>query len=448
MTTTRAARKPDRRTRRRKIAAFFRRPLFLWSLAAIVLLVVAAWTAALYKRFLPPQTVVMTTGPEGGSYGELGENYRRILDRSGVRLELRPSLGDVENLQRLQDAKSGVSVGFATGGLTTESKAPELRSLGTIAYDPLWIFCRGLPKADVLRQLRGKSVAIGVEGSGTRPLALELFRANELENAVTLLSLPFAESAEQLLAGKIDCACMLSTPEAPAIRTLLAEPRVGLLDFARADAYVALYPYLRKVVVPQGVGKLSADLPARDVALVGSTTSLVVREDLHPAIQFLLLQAAAEIHSRAGMVQPLGRFPAAESVDLPLSAQAKSFYKTGGNFLQKNLPYWLWAFAARFLLIAIPLIAFLYPLSKAIPAVIGFVVDNRLNKVYGELRELEDEIDEGTPREELTEKFREIEEKATQIHVPTGHARSLYTLREHLSVVRERLGIQGGSDRR
>jgi len=400
-----------------------------------------AWTASLYKRLLPPRTVVMTTGPEGGGYRELGEKYRAILARSGVTLELRPSRGDIENIQRLRDAATGVSVGFVGGGLTTEQESPQLVSLGTIAYYPLWIFCRGIAVPDRLRQLRGKRVAVGMEGSGTHALALELLRANELENAVTQVSLPFAESGEALLAGGVDCACMLTTAEAPAVRKLLADKRVNLLEFERADAYLALYPYLRKVVVPEGVGSLPVNLPPRDVPLIASTLSLLVREDLHPAIQFLLLRAAEEIHSSRGVLRQPGQFPAAEAVDLPLSSEAKSFYKSGGNFLQKTLPFWLWAFAAHFLLYVIPLIVILYPLSKAIPALIALVVDGRLNRIYKELRELEDRLDRGESREKLAETFRDIEKRVTEMHVPTGHARSLYTLRQHVSLVRERLGV-------
>ncbi len=416
-----------------------RRPRILVLLAAAVCLGGIAWTASLYKRLLPPRTVVMTTGPEGGGYRELGEKYRRILARSGVTLELRASRGDVENIQLLEEGQTGVSVGFVGGGLTTESASPHLASLGTIAYYPFWIFCRGITAPDRLRQLRGKRVAIGEEGSGTHALALELLRANELENAVTISSTSFAESVEALLDGRIDCACMLTTAEAPAVRKLLADKRVNLLEFERADAYLALYPYMRKVVVPEGVGSLPANLPPRDVTLIASTLSLVVREDLHPAIQFLLLRAADEIHSSRGVLQRPDQFPAPEAVDLPLSAEAKSFYKSGGNFLQKNLPFWLWAFAAHFLLYVIPLVVILYPLSKAIPAIVALVVDTRLNRIYGELREVENGIDEGKSHEKLAEAFADIEKRVTHLRVPTSHARSLYTLRQHLSLVRERL---------
>jgi TRAP transporter TAXI family solute receptor len=413
-------------------------------LAAVLCLAAIAWTAVVFRRFLPPRTVVMTTGPEGGAYRALGEKYRVILARSGVTLELRPSRGDIENLQRLQDPKAGISVGFAGGGLTTEEKSPDIASLGTIGYYPLWIFCRGIANPDDLRQLRGKKVAVGVEGSGTRAIALELLRANELDDAVTTVSLPFAESGEALLAGEIDCACMLTTEEAPAVKQLLADKGVRLFDFARADAYTAMYSYLRKVVLPEGAGSLSANLPTHDDTLIASMTSLLVRKDLHPAIQYLLLTAAKEIHSPGGMLHRREQFPAAEPVDLPLSAEARSFYKSGGNFLQKNLPFWLWAFAAHALLYVIPLAVILYPLSKAIPAVITLVVDSRLNRIYKELRDLEGRIDQGEPREKLAESFRDIEKIVTEMHIPTSHARSLYTLRQHLNLVRERLGVQGG----
>jgi TRAP transporter TAXI family solute receptor len=421
------------------MASIRRRTLVLAGVAAALLLGGTAWTASLYRRFLPPRTIVMTTGPEGGGYRELGEKYQKILARSGVTVELRPSQGDVENIRLLEDARTGVSIGFVGGGLTTEAASPHLASLGTIAYYPFWIFCRGITAPNRLRQLRGKRVAVGMEGSGTHALALELLRANELEKDVKTFPIPFAESGDALLEGRIDCACMLTTVEAPAVRKLLADKRVSLLEFERTDAYIALYPFLRKVVVPEGVGSLPANLPPRDVPLIASTLSLVVRDDLHPAIQFLFLRAAEEIHSPRGVLQKPGQFPAAEAVDLPLSAEAKSFYKSGGNFLQKNLPFWLWAFAAHFLLYVIPLIIVLYPLSKAIPAIITLVVDGRLNRIYGALREVETGIDQGQPREKLAAAFQEVEKKATEMRVPTGHARSLYTLRQHVALVRERL---------
>ena len=420
---------------------FVGRRLVLVILAGLLVLSVVAGALYLFRRSLPPNLVVLSTGPEGGGYRMLGEKYRRVLEREGVRVELRGSAGDVENLRRLRDEESGVSAAFVSGGLTTEEESPGIVSLGTIGYYPLWIFCRGIHEPSRLKNLRGKRISIGPEGSGTRTVVSEFLSTNELEKSVATSDLAPAPSAEALLDGKLDCACMLTTGDAPVVRELLADKRVELLSFERADAYVAVYPYLRKVVVPEGAGSLAKNLPDRDVALIASTTSLLVRGDLHPAIQFLLLQAANEIHSPGGMLHRPGQFPTPEPVDVPLSPEAGPFYKSGGNFLQRHLPFWLWVFVPRLALLLIPLIGILYPLSKVIPALIDMIVDARLDRAYNALREVDRRIDAKEPREDLIAGLEKLEKTVREMRVPAKNARTLYTLRHHLTLVRERLGV-------
>jgi len=416
-----------------------RRPLVLVVLAGALLVGAAAWAVFVIGHALPPRHLVMTTGPEGGAYRELGEKYRSFLARYGVHLELRPSMGNVENLQRLKDRRSGVSVGFVSGGLTSETDSPGIVSLGTIAYYPLWIFCRGMQDAKRLAELKGKRVSVGPEGGGTRPLALELLRENQLQDAITPVALSPGPSGDALLAGEIDCACMLTTADAPVVKKLLADPHVSLVSYARADAYVALHPYLRKVVIPEGVGSMAADLPPHDVTLIASTANLLIREEVHPAIQFLLLQAADEIHSPGGILSRPGQFPSPEPVDVPLSPDAKPFYRSGGSFLQRNLPFWLWVFTSRLLLLLIPLIGIAYPLSQAVPAVIDLVVDFRLSRLYKVLRGIEAHLDLGEDRRIVLADFERLEKRVRQMHVPARNARALYTLRQHLNLVRDRL---------
>jgi TRAP transporter TAXI family solute receptor len=416
-----------------------RRPLVLVVLAAALLVAAVAWAVFVLGNAVPPRRLVMTTGPEGGAYREFGERYRSFLARYRVRLELRPSLGNVENPKRLQDPRSGVSVGFVSGGLTTESESPNLVSLGTVAHYPMWIFCRGMAEPIRVKDLKGKRVSVGPEGGGTRPLALELLRANEIENMITPVALAPGPSGEALIAGQIDCACMLTTADAPVVRKLLAREDVSLVSFPRAEAYVAHYPYLRRVVVPEGVGSLSKNLPRADVPLVASTASLLIREDLHPAIQFLLLQAADEIHSPGGVLSRPGQFPSPEPVDVPLSSEAKPFYKSGGSFLQRHLPFWLWIFVSRFLLLLVPLVGIIYPLSQAIPAGIDLVVDLRLSRIYRELRNLEARKDRIGSRDNLGAALDALERRVAQMRVPARNLRSVYFLRQHLILVRGRL---------
>jgi hypothetical protein len=57
--------------------------------------------------------------------------------------------------------------------------------------------------------------------------------------------------------------------------------------------------------------------PPSDLALIATKASLVVRNDLHPAIQYLLLNAATEIHSGQKIFHRANQFPAPEAVDTP-----------------------------------------------------------------------------------------------------------------------------------
>ena len=98
------------------------------------------------------------------------------------------------------------------------------------------------------------------------------------------LALSPRAAAEKLLAGEIDVAFMMNSWDAPLVQQLLADERVRLSGFPHADAFVALYPFLHKVVVPRGVTDLAKDRPPADVSLIATKASLVVRDDLHPAI--------------------------------------------------------------------------------------------------------------------------------------------------------------------
>ncbi|HUM02294.1 MAG TPA: TAXI family TRAP transporter solute-binding subunit [Thermoanaerobaculia bacterium] len=422
---------PERRPARIALAA-----------ALFAAAVLAAWGVVALLHPLPPRHLVMTTGPEGGAYRELGEKYRAFLAREGIEVKLLVSAGNVENLKRLKDPASGVAAGFAAGGLTTAAESPEIVSLGTISDDPVWIFCRGLPEPVQLADFRGKRVSIGPEGGGTRALMLELLRANGMEEAITPLPLSPGAGGEALLRGEIDCACMLTASDAPIVKRLLADESVSLVSFPRADAYVALYPYLRKLHVPMGVGNLATNRPPHDVTLVGPMSSLLVRADLHPALQLLLLEAAEEIHSGPGVFRKPGQFPAAEAVDVPLAPQARHFYRSGQSFLQRHLPFWLWVVVTQLLFILIPLVGVLYPALRIAPAAYHWAVQRRIVRLYGELRMLEDRLEihpAGERVVDLLAALDRLEEKVSHVRVPASHANSLYTLRHHLTLVRERL---------
>jgi TRAP transporter TAXI family solute receptor len=423
--------------------------LFLLIAAIAFSVVVLSWTAVVILRPMPPRTVTMATGPQGGAYYAFGKRYREILAREGVNLRLVPTAGSIENLTLLHNPRSGVSVAFLQGGTTNEKDSPGLESLGTVFYEPLWLFSRSALGDSGLGSLRGRRISIGPEGSGTRALSLALLARNGIDRrSAELFGFTPQVAGEELLQGNIDAAFMIISWDAPVLRRLLASKDIELAKIPRIDAYIALYPFLNKVVVPEGVGNMTENRPPRDVVLLAPKASLVVRSDLHPAIQYLLLDAAEEIHSGPGIFKKAEQFPAPESVDLPLSDVAHQYYRSGEPFLQRYLPFWLAAVVVRLLVLLIPVIGVLYPLLRFLPALYGWKMRRRIYRLYGELRAIERGLENRDIAEQdkrdLDSQLDHLEEKAHDLAVTLSYVGMLYRLREQIALVRERVGNPKG----
>jgi TRAP transporter TAXI family solute receptor len=413
-------------------------------IAAIILLAASALFALdVVLRPFPGRTLVMATGPQGSTYAVMAERYRTALARNGVELKVRFTSGAVENVKLLNDPRSGVDVAFAQAGITNEGASPQLVSLGTVFYEALWFFCRCEATGRGLGDLNGSRISIGQEGSGTRSLSLRLLELNSVDpGRLTLEGFPPAEAARRLRAGDLDGAAILTGWESPVVRSLLADPTVSLLTFARADAYVALIPYLRKVKIPQGVGNLAANRPASDVYLLATKASLLIRRQLHPAYQYLLLHAAQELHARADIFSSANEFPAPETMDVPVSDEAQSFYKSGPNFLQRYLPFWLAALTQRALLLLIPVIGIVYPLTALLPKLYRWEMRRRILPFYGILRRLERRARAARSVQEQTELLAaldSLERKASEISVSTGYSEMLYAFKVNVRYVRAML---------
>jgi TRAP transporter TAXI family solute receptor len=411
---------------------------------ATVILLLALGAGALALLYpAVPRVIVMATGSEGGGYAEFGERYRQIFAQHGVTLTVRHTHGSIENLSLLEDRHSGTSIAFVQGGLARPQQFPDLVSLGTVSVEPLWIFYRpAQERLDQLSQLRGMRVSIGPQGSGMHAHALALLAQNGIdEHNTALLALTPAEAARQLVSGAIQVVMLVDTLSAPAVQQLLASPGIQLLSLRQADAYVAHLPYLARTGVPAGFADLAHGRPSANVDMVAVKTNLVVRRDLPSPIQYLLLEAATRIHSPAGVFQQAGEFPAGEETDLPLSDDARQFYKSGPPLLQRELPLWLAVLLKQLAVILLPIAALGYSLLHTLPAVKDWWMRRRVYRLYGELKLLELALEEpgaSSASAELSDLTR-LEYRATHLRVPTSYTHLLYALQKDIDLVRARL---------
>ena len=74
--------------------------------------------------------------------------------------------------------------------------------------------------------------------------------------------------------------------------------------------------------------------------MLAPVASLVARENLHPALVDILIEAAKEVHRNGDIFTPTDRFPATDHLDFPLSSEALRYLTAGPSFLQRYLPFW------------------------------------------------------------------------------------------------------------
>jgi hypothetical protein len=249
-------------------------------------------------------------------------------------------------------------------------------------------------------------------------------------------------AADKLIAGDIEAAFIVTGWDSPAVQSLINAKGVELASFPRADALVVLYPFLTKLSLPRGIFDISADRPASDIVLLGSRSILAVRADMHSALQYLLLTAAMEIHSQSGIFQKVGQFPIAESIDLPLSAEAERFHKSGRPFLQEELPFWLAVLIGRALFVLIPLAAVAYPILKFLPMMYDWIMSSRIQRFYREMRSVENTMEDKSQELDasaMTAKIDQLEQRAIRLRLPNAYDSSLYTMRVHIGLLRSHL---------
>lgn len=419
--------------------------LMIVVLPVLVIAAAVIWVAVTLVRPAPPNTIRMLGGAEGSSYRSNALRYKTIIDSYGIKVQIVPSKGSLDNLQRLADPAFPADVGFVQSGLIDGGKPPSnLVSLGSVLAQPLMVYYRNPEPLERLSELKGKRLAIGPEGSGTRALALALLKGNGVEGPpTTLLSLGGQEAAAALTLGTIDAAFLMGDSASPEVMRKLRDIQgVALMNFRQAAGYVRRFRFLTRLTLPEGAIDLGKNFPPATYDLVGPTVELVARKDLHPALSDLLISAARQVHGGPGLFRDAGMYPNAEERDFPISADAERYYRSGGQFLYRRLPFWLASLLDRMVVLIVPLLVLLVPASRVAPLLYRWRVRSRVYRWYGALMAIErDMATDATPEglAQLHERLDKIEEAVNQIKTPVSSADQLYVLRDHIGMVRQRL---------
>ena len=409
-------------------------------LPSIIITLLGFVVAYQFVQPAPPKTITIATGDVTGAYYAYGQRYREILSRHGITLKVRSTKGSVENLELLRKSKS-VDIAFVQGGVGDPASMPELRSLASLYFEPLWIFHRSVAAVHRLTDLRGKRLAVGQEGSGTRSLALILLNENGIDESNTsLLSWDGEKTVASIRAGEVDAAFFVASQRSSLVRRLLDSEGISVLNMERAEAYTRLHRFLNKVILPEGVVDLSENVPKQDIDLLAASATLVVRDDFHPALIDLILQAASEIHGPGGIFERPYQFPSREFLDFPIEKDALRYFKAGPPFLQKYLPFWAASLIDRLKVMLLPLLTLFFPLFKVVPPTYRWRARSRVIHWYKELQAVDHAFMENEDPAKLKEYITElnrIDREVAKVEVPLSYASELYGLRVHISHLRK-----------
>jgi hypothetical protein len=329
------------------------------------------------------------------------------------------------------------------GGIGDPAAQPELQSIASLYFEPVWVFYNRALQIKRIPDLRGKRIAIGPEESGVNAIATKLLAANGVTaQTATLLLLGGEKAVEALREKRAEVAFFVLSPQAPLIQNLLLQEGLSLLSFERGEAYQRAYPFLSFLKLPEGVMDFGRNVPDRNILLLAPAATLVVRQNIHPALVDLLLGAAAEVHSAPGLFQDLNEFPSQKYLDFPLHKEAQRFFRSGPTLLKKYLPFWAAVFIERIKVMFLPLLTLLIPFLRLFPPGFRWRMRSRIYRWYNTLEEIDFNGEKSTSPEEIRAcllELRKLEKEVMHVSVPVSYAGELYILRTHITYVQESL---------
>jgi len=407
-------------------------------LAAILCVAGLTWLGMAYLIPAPPSHITIATSPQGEHYHILGTRYQGILSGTDIKVDLRLTDGAKENLRLLNDANSGIQIGFMQGGISNSRLAPDLISLGRLDHQIFWLFYPTGETITDLTQFRGKRIGLGAEGSGDRTVCEKILAvAGITYDNTTLVTVPSEHVINNLDSGGIDAVFRTFSPDSPILHTLLRGPQYRLMNFSEAEALTRIFPYLVRLVLPRGAIDLQRKLPTADTTLVATTNVLMVRKGVHPAIVDLLAIAISQAHSSPGLFHKVGEFPTETDPEYPMSQGARDFYKNGPSFLNWYLPFWMTNYAQRVIAVLVAVIAIVVPVFNYVPKLFLWFIHDRVRRLYRRLRIVDNALLAGVGASEMKALQTELESivRAANI-VPMRSSELFFELKSHIDRTR------------
>ena len=301
----------------------------LLMIAAAAVAAVAAGFGVAYDHSYLKASIL--TGSQEGQYHALAA---RLADRArserGV-LNVIPTAGSIENVARLAAGRQHCTEMFALiqDGTPVPAEA-RLELLGRLPQpETLLLLARQGHGFHNFSDLRGVSIGIGPEGSGTAHLMHRVFNDPDLRGLDSHLSNhELNDQAELVAKGELDIAAFVMQEDAEFLHDVIRRYGLDIVSPGDLQGLIARHPWLRLGRISAGRYDLVRSLPALDRPVAQLSTLLITNSCAQRADRVaLLMLAAAEL---PGFVRNNPPSALSSVTALKLAPSAHDFFLGGG----------------------------------------------------------------------------------------------------------------------
>ena len=292
------------------------------------------------------QTITVGTAGVMGAYHPLGGALCRMVNVTrkahGLRCSVERSEGSVANIEQVLagDIDVGVAQGdtqyFALSGEGPFAGRPQgkLRALFSVYPEVFTLMARRDAGVASFADIRGKRVAVGARGSGTRAtmdLVMGAFGVQRAELG-SAVELRFMELGPALCDGRIDAFVFVAGHPNTVFEDAAASCATRIVGVAGPplDALLAGRPYFAKAAIPGALYR-GNEMPQPSF---GTQASIVVSADMSDATAYAITRAVFEHFDDFRRMSPtlarLNRQEAVTGALVPLHPGAVKYFREAG----------------------------------------------------------------------------------------------------------------------
>lgn len=391
------------------------------------------------RDLIPPKHMTFAAGSKNGGYWQLAEQYKAILARDDIDMEILETGGSVDNVALIEEGKA--DAGFLQGGVTGPENA---ESLGAVFFEPMLFFARSdrqIPANPA--SWTGLKIAAGGKGSGTHAGMVSFARAAKIPpGANQFLPIGQKAAADALVARQADLAMFIAPIDAQYLTALLQSQEFKIFRVDYVEAISSRLPQSQVVQIPAGAASMLPPVPPQRTGALAMVAQLIAQDTLHPSLVDRLVEAARIIHSHRDAITADRQFPTMANISLPPDSHAHNLLRDGTSPLSQFLPYWVLAQINRFVILLVPVIVLLLPMLRTVPRIYAWRMRSRVYRHYDDIKSIDTEVravDSEPDLEALDRRLVEIDGSLAELDLPLPYSEFAYTARLHIDLVRKRI---------